>query len=417
MNKEVSSEKSKVLIETYGKPVAFKLVCVAVGFLNSVLINRCLGVALRGEYTVITNWASFIQLFLNLGVGTAYPAFKRKDPQNSKKIFSTITVVMGAIYLLITFVLIPFVNAQNRYILLLATITTIENLLIYIAIVEDVTKRNVINVLTSIIHAIVLVAVLFLYKRNLNAVMVAILFDHLLLCASFIYLYRIHEFDIKCINREIVISIFRIAIPAMLMNMLMYLNYHADILFLGYLVDDTVEIGLYGTAVTLGNMLWIIPDAFKDVLFNRAAKKDNPQEILLAILCNFLLCVVVLFGFIILGRAFLRIMYGQEYVAAYPLVLLLFVGTLPMILYKLIHPIYIANGNTKVVVTLLGVAVAINIIGNIALIPQFKGVGAAVSSVISYSICGIAFFVKFEQDYNVNLKHLFMSFKSKRLNK
>ena len=150
MNKKVSSEKSKVLIETYGKPVAFKLVCVAVGFLNSVLINRCLGVALRGEYTVITNWASFIQLFLNLGVGTAYPAFKRKDPQNSKRIFSTITAVMGAIYLLITLVLIPFVNAQNRYILLLATITTIENLLIYIAIVEDVTKRNVINVLTSL---------------------------------------------------------------------------------------------------------------------------------------------------------------------------------------------------------------------------------------------------------------------------
>lgn len=417
MNKKVSSEKSKVLIETYGKPVAFKLVCVAVGFLNSVLINRCLGVALRGEYTVITNWASFIQLFLNLGVGTAYPAFKRKDPQNSKRIFSTITAVMGAIYLLITLVLIPFVNAQNRYILLLATITTIENLLIYIAIVEDVTKRNVINVLTSIIHAIVLVAVLFLYKRNLNAVMVAILFDHLLLCTSFACLYRIHEFDIKCINREIAISIFRIAIPAMLMNMLMYLNYHADILFLGYLVDDTVEIGLYGTAVTLGNMLWIIPDAFKDVLFNRAAKKDNPQEILLAILCNFMLCVVVLFGFIILGRSFLRIMYGQEYVAAYPLVLLLFVGTLPMILYKLIHPIYIANGNTKVVVTLLGVAVAINIVGNIALIPQFKGVGAAVSSVISYSICGIAFFVKFEKDYNVNLKHLFLSFKGKRLTK
>ena len=404
MSGTLNSEKRKMLVASYSKPVAFKLLCVAVGFINSILINRCLGVALRGEYTIITNWASLIQLFLNLGIGTAYPAFKRKDPQNSKCIFSTITFVMAIAYALISVVLLPIVSAQNRYILLLTVITTIENLLIYIAIVEDVTKRNVINLMTSIIHAVVLVVVLLFYNRNLNAIMIAIFLDHILLCCSFVWLYHIHELNFGHLKIETIISILKIAIPAMLMNMLMYLNYHADVLFLGHLVDDPVEVGLYGTAVTLGNMLWISPDAFKDVLFNRAAKKDNPQEILLAIVCNCLLCIVIIAGFILLGKPFLYIMYGQEYVASYPLVLLLFVGTLPMILYKLIHPIYIANGNTKIVVILLSVAVIINIIGNILLIPEQKGVGAAISSVVSYSICGIAFYWKFKRDYGVSLK-------------
>ena len=198
-------------------------------------------------------------------------------------------------------------------------------------------------------------------------------------------------------------EIFRIAIPAMFMNMLMYLNYHADVLFLSGITKDNYTVGLYGTAVTLGNMLWIIPDAFKDILYNRAAKKDNPEEVIAAIVTNMLICFVILVGFLFIGKSFLRVMYGQDFVAAYPLVLLLFVGTFPMVLYKLIHPIYIANGKTGTVVLLLSIAVFVNMIGNILLIPLYSGVGAAIASIFSYMICGIAFYVKFVHDYKVNL--------------
>ena len=74
----VNNRKEKSVVALYGKTVSYKLICVIIGFLNSILINRCLGVALRGEYTTITNWASLLQLVLNLGIGTAYPAFKRR---------------------------------------------------------------------------------------------------------------------------------------------------------------------------------------------------------------------------------------------------------------------------------------------------------------------------------------------------
>ena len=176
-----------------------------------------------------------------------------------------------------------------------------------------------------------------------------------------------------------------------------------NILFLSEITKNNVEVGLYGTAVTLGNMLWIVPDAFKDILYNRATKKDNPDEVVVAIICNFIICIVILIGFVILGKWFLNLMYGQEYVAAYPLVLMLFTGTLPMVLYKLIHPIYIANGKTKIVVILLSIAVVSNFVGNILLIPRLEGMGAAIASVISYSICGVAFYFKFTKDFSVNI--------------
>lgn len=399
----VNNRKEKSVVAIYGKIVSYKLICVVIGFLNSILINRCLGVALRGEYTTITNWASLLQLFLNLGIGTAYPAFKRRYPEQGKIIFSTLTLVVAIFYLVVAVVLFPFVSTSTRFIIAIALLTTVENLLIFIAIVEDVSKRNAINIVTSCIHTGVLCLVFFFFRKNLFLVLAAIIFDHLVLCCSFVYLYRLKEINFNLITKKLLKEILIIAIPAMLMNMLMYLNYHADVLFLSKITKNNVEVGLYGTAVTLGNMLWIVPDAFKDILYNRAAKKDNPDEVIIAIICNFLLCIVILIGFVILGKWFLNFMYGQEFVAAYPLVLMLFVGTLPMVLYKLIHPIYIANGKTKVVVILLAIAVASNFVGNLILIPKFEGMGAATASVISYSICGVAFYLKFTKDYSVKV--------------
>lgn len=398
-----NDKKGKSTVALYGKTVVYKLVCVAIGFLNSILINRCLGVALRGEYTTITNWASLVQLFLNLGIGTAYPAFKRRNPENGKIIFSTIVLCMTSLYFVLASLMFPFVDSSVKYIIAIAIITAIENLLIFIAVVEDVSKRNAINIVTSCIHTCVLIFVFFILNQNLNAVLFAVIFDHLVLCCSFVFLYRIKEFSFRLINKKVIKDILVVAIPAMLMNMLMYLNYHADVLFLSEITKNNVEVGLYGTAVTLGNMLWIVPDAFKDILYNRATKKDNPDEVVVAIICNFIICIVILIGFVILGKWFLNLMYGQEYVAAYPLVLMLFTGTLPMVLYKLIHPIYIANGKTKIVVILLSIAVVSNFMGNILLIPRLEGMGAAIASVISYSICGVAFYFKFTKDFSVNI--------------
>lgn len=403
---EEKRETKRSIIKMYGMTVSYKMICVVIGFVNSILINRCLGVALRGDYTTITNWASLLQLLLNLGIGTAYPAFKRNYPKDSKDMFTTIGIIISSLYLVGFIVLSPFVNHEVKYICLIAYLTTIENFLIFIAIVEDVSKRNLINIVTSCLHTTVLGIIFVFFRFNLDAILGAVILDHLVLCIAFVYFYKIGSFRLNLINSALLKELFTIAIPAMLMNMLMYLNYHADVLFLSGITHDSVEVGLYGTAVTLGNMLWIVPDAFKDIVYNRAAKKDNPKEVILAIMCNMFICIIVLVGFVFLGKWFLKTMYGNDFIAAYPLVLTLFVGTLPMVLYKLIHPIYIANGKTKTVVILLGLAVLINIIGDITLIPKFKGMGAAISSVISYMICGIIFFCKFKLDYNIALRKI-----------
>ena len=380
------------VFKLYSTAIIYKILIVILGFLNSILINRCLGVSLRGEYTTIVNWASLFQLFLNLGIGTSYPAIKRKYPRKTKKIYSTLIFLIALIYGIVFLLASILLNINQKFILLITYIYTIENIVIFIAVVENIKKRNLLNIITSIIHTFALLIIFLFYPNNLYIILFAVFLDHLFLTLVLIVSNKMFKINFKLLKSHITYDILRISVPSMLMNMLMYLNYHAD----------NYSVGLYGTAVTLANMLWIIPDAFKDILYNRVSKKDNPNEIFISILVNIFICGFVLAGFVVLGRGFLSIMYGNDFVDAYPLVLLLFFGTFPMILYKLIHPIYIANGKTNIVVILLFVSVIFNIIGNIVLIPKYSAAGAAVSTVISYLICGVFFYLKFKKDYSVN---------------
>ncbi len=396
--------KGDSVIKQYGLSVGYKLLCVALSFVNSALINRCLGVELRGQYTVITNLASLLQLLLNLGIGNAYPVFKRKEPDKAKTIFSTVLYCQLLLYTCIFAPVVIAVPLFYKYVVIIAVLCVLENQILFVSIVENVVEKNKFNLITTLIYMFNLFVTYYAFRYNMTVVMIAVIVDHCLLTFGLIIKFKINEFKPTLLDLETIGKIFRVSIPAMLMNILMYINYHADVIFLQYMVEDYYMIGLYGTAVTLGNMLWILPDAFKDVIYNRSAKKDNPEEIALSIVLNIFICVCVLVGFVFLGRWFLNIVYGADFAEAYPLTLMLFVGTFPMILYKLIHPLYISKGNTRIVVVLLGIAAIINVIGNILLIPKYSAYGAAVASIFSYSVCGVVFLIKFCKDFSISAK-------------
>lgn len=397
--------KDNPAVHTYVKSITLKILTVLIGFLNTILINRSLGVALRGEYTTILTWASLFQLLLNLGIGTTYPAFKRKYKYSSKKVFFSVICFISSIYLLLLVLCSPWLSIRTLSIFLIAIVLSVENMMIFIAIVEDVSKRNLINVFTSIANTVLLMIIFIFKPFNLTFVLCSILSNSI----SLIVLLK-KQFNLcfarLCVSLGILKTILKSSVSAMFMNLLMYLNYHTNVLALSYMSVDNIQIGLYGTAVTLGNMLWILPDAFKDVLYNRVTKKDSPIEVLYAITINVVICIFILITFFFIGKQFLYYMYGSGFVDAYPLVLLLFIGTMPMVLYKLIHPSYIANGKTIVVIIFLMVSVILNLVFNIALIPKYKAFGAAISTVIAYTVCGIAFFVKFIYDYKIDFKKL-----------
>ncbi|NLM50011.1 MAG: hypothetical protein GX196_03555, partial [Clostridiaceae bacterium] len=96
------------------------------------------------------------------------------------------------------------------------------------------------------------------------------------------------------------------------------------------------------------------------------------------------------------------------FVKSYMVTVLLFIGIIPMIFYKLIYTLFIANGKQKISFTILLISVILNVIGNFIFIP-FHGInGAAITSVGSYIICGSAFLYVFKKEFDIKWKDIFI---------
>lgn len=400
-----NNEDKKIYITA----IVSKIVVVLITFLSSVLINRSLGVELKGEYAYITNLVSIVVPIFSFGIGQTYSTYRRRYGKESLNTFVLLTVFQSAISFV--FFLIAYIAKLNYYIwitMLLSTGQILRTNLLYLAAIEDIKKRDFYNIVYKIIYLILLSIIFFFFRGSLNAILFLLIIDEVIIVLGTFYKYKF-KLDIKFIKEKGIklTKIYRLGLVSMLMFLMMTLNYSVDMIFLKKMTNSTV-IGLYSVGVQLANMLWLIPDAFKDVIVNKTSKKDSIKEIVFLTKFCLFLSLTIIIGFAIFGRMFIKIAYGQEYVESFIVTLILFIGTMSMIIYKLIHPLYISKGKQVLVLEILTISVIANILLNYIAIPKFGMIGAALSSVVSYGICSLTFLYIFCKEYKVKYSQIFL---------
>lgn len=380
-------------------PVTIRVITVALSFVSNILINRSLGLALKGQYTTILTYANFMQMALNLGVCYIYPILL-KNNENEKKKVVTLIWMQTFLLLLPTIVALICSNSIQLFtILLMGTIMVCNSQIIFLSLIDDIKGRNRILLFSTLVFIMLNIICIMWYPNRLFLICILYMIKlivEIVLC-SFKYNYFV--FDIKQINKQTFNYILKYGLPTALMGILISCNYNFDVFMLNWLNAGDVEIGKYGVAYSLSNMLWILPDAFKELIYNKTVNAFNKKFIDKCIGINVIFCGVICIGFFFLGRFFLELVYGEEYVAAFNVTLTLFIGIIPMVAFKLIHPIYVNNGKSIVVVLLLSISVLTNISVSYFLIPNYGAFGAAIASVASYLVCGILFYLKFSRDY------------------
>lgn len=397
----------KVLKNEYFVSVSVKIMLVLLSFINSMIINRYLGTYDKGIYAYILNFSNILNLILGLGIGQSYIFFKRKYGEEIKQKFVNIFWFQLFLYV---FVLIIINIFTNNYIINVAIIISIliefNSQVIFVSLIYNVNYRNIISLISTLFYTIILLVIYFRFNKNLNIAILSIFlryaFDSVYSIVKFKLLPNTLKIDFMLIKEILKFSMF-----PMLASLMIIFNYSIDTIILKIFVNYD-SIGIYSLGVTLAGMIWIIPDAFKDVLFNKTAKDDSILEIKFAIKANVCLCVIIIIGFWIFGRSFISFVYGKDFVNAYNVSLILFFGCIPMIFFKLINTLYISIGKQQFTFFVLLISVLSNIVFNFITIPFWNIEGSALSSVISYSICGIIFLVSFKHKYNLKYSEILM---------
>lgn len=393
----------KIMKNDYTFNLLNKLFTVVIGLVTSAFLTRYLGVVYKGEYSYIIQIVAVLTIILNMGIHQSYSFFYRKNNGNVLEQYISIYFFQFIIHLLLTIVISIFIkNIVYIYIILLLPFSIIKQRMESTMAVENIRLKIKLNTFSVIMRMLSFISMFLFLDTSLFPPVILTIALSIITVAIYIYFSNINWRMIirnRAFSREVV----NYSWVPMLTALLITLNYSVDIFFLKH-IGTPIELGLYSTAVGIINYFWLIPDSFKEVLLSKVAREYSIKSTLLAIKISVLSVILVILGFVFLGKIAINILYGSEFLGAYNVTLILAIGAISMVFYKMIGVVLLSEGKRWVYFFSLLISVIANIISNIIMIPKYGMYGAAFSSIISYSICGISFLMYFIKNKNLKIK-------------
>ena len=273
--------------------------------------------------------------------------------------------------------------------------------------VEDIKYNTIVVIIMSMMNFVSTLIAFMLLEKNLYVGLGLYLLKDLTII--FMYLLKINY---KLLFKKEYISyykkiLFEGFLP-MLSNLLIILNYKIDVVMLNAFKIDYSLIGLYSLGLSISEYMWIIPDIFKDVVQKRTAKDNSIQTINFSLRCSSSIVLLCFFILLIIGKRTFGFVFGNEYIESYMITVVLFIGVYCMILYKIIGQLFISDNKSKQYFIILLIGAIINVVCNYSLIPKVNIYGAAIASVLSYSIIGLVFLGMYLYQYKTKIKDVFL---------
>ncbi|MFR1851726.1 MAG: lipopolysaccharide biosynthesis protein [Clostridium sp.] len=393
--------QSKVTIKNltnneYIFSVIAKFIGIFTGIIYTILFSRYFGAELRGQSSVILNYGEMISLVLCLGVYQAYPYFKKEFKKDIYIEYINYIFGLLVLYIIIACILILNIDFDitTKISIILAPILMGIKQLNYVVLIENSKLRNTSNIKLDIFDIVLLAVLMVFTKANLVLCILFLIVKHLVFLFIAISNLQIKISDIRPTLKGIMPYI-KYGIVPMLTVILMEINYKVDIIMLDRFYVSTTDIGIYSLGVMLAQKIWIITDALKDILLSKLAKGRTVDEVSKVTRISLFITILIIIGVICFGKPFIVLLYGKEYSGSYLVTLIIMAGVVGMVFYKMVYSYNVVNGHKNINLILLGIAALLNIIVNIVAIPHLGSLGAALASLVSYSICGIAFLMYF----------------------
>ena len=384
-----------------------KIVGIIIAMLYSVLYNRYLGAILKGDAAIIANYISIISSFTCFGMYQAYPYYRRKDKEIFYPFLNNM-ISFNLLLLAVAIVLCLFINVDFniKFAIILVPVYSFVRHINYMVMVECPTRRNISYLIIHIADVLV-VAFFFVFTNASykNLIYILIVQNVINLTISYANL----KANIKKLRFSLsnVVKYMKFGFLPMITLFLMTVNYRIDVLMLqGAQNVDKAAIGVYSVGVMLAEKVWLLPDSMKDILLSHLCKGADKEEVSKIIRVCLAMTIMLVVSVAILGKPFINILYGSAYDGAYSITVIMRVGVIGMIFYKMVYAYHVSQGKRLINMMFLALSALINVIGNYFFIPVWGVNGAAFVSVISYTICGIAFLVYFHKKTNSPYKEM-----------
>ncbi|MBQ7785249.1 MAG: polysaccharide biosynthesis C-terminal domain-containing protein [Clostridia bacterium] len=405
----IKSIVRKITDNDYVFTIFTKIMAVVIGLIASSYSNRFLGPELKGELGQISSMISIVAVTANFGLYQPYPYYKRQNEPDVLNKFLRIFLLQFIVYSVIGIIgAVTLESFALTAVCLIAPIQVLANQLSFMIMVEDVKFKNAIFFTARITNTLITILAFYTMSRTIMVSLALVVIGDLITVIMALYRMKRMPNPLQA-DLRFAARIVPFGIVSMITTLMVTLNYRVDTLMMGYMFGIAdAEIGYYTLGVSLSEYGWLIPDAFREVLFSRTAKDDAIGEVTMSMKVNLYLTILMIVGILVMGRPVIWLLAGAEYLPAYPVTVLLIAGIIPMSYFKIIGTLLLAQGKKFVYLGMLTASVVINIICNMFTIPLWGKMGAAVASVVSYTAAGGCFLAYYLKMYRIPVRDVFL---------
>ena len=328
-----------------------QILLMVVGLATGVIVARVLGPEIKGQAALLANLTQILFMCGSLGLGSAFSFFIAKKKYPSRQIMTLAllcallfgALVNGAFYLSWPLHVSMWAGISFNLIILSTALSILHiysNYLVRIVVGHGrIYSMNIASTVSTMTNFMLVVLLVFAWQLGLQGVVVSLCLAGLAQTGVLAWVLKKDLIPASCWNFEFIRATFSYGIKAYALLIINFLNYRLDIFLLQYITKNTIEVGYYSLAVGMAELMWLVPNSAVAPLFSGVAQSDaDDRSVITLRTCRWSLIflAVLAVGGILLGRPFIRLLYGVEYLPSFGPFLWLLPGICLFPLFKLL---------------------------------------------------------------------------------
>jgi len=288
---ELKKISKSVFVQQVGTTTISQIATLMLSLVTAAITARWLGPAGKGELAMIFMVPALFQLFLSAGLGPAnvyYVGSHRVPVKNlaeNSVFFSIIGALIGFIVIILLFQsgllssLLPGITPMYLILGMLALPLGLlnGNLTSILQGLRRISTLNILTVVSSILNVALMAVLLILLDYGIVGAILVSLFSQTFILGLVAY-YTKKEGGIFWPRWDIKIArpTLGFGIRSYIGNLLQFFNYRLDLFIVNFFLGPA-EVGIYGVAVVIAELLWKLPNATSFVIFPKSANSTQKE--------------------------------------------------------------------------------------------------------------------------------------------
>jgi len=403
---------------------AGRIISSAIGFFAGILVVRFLGPSKYGLLSYVVSFVGLFSFIASLGIDSILYRDLIKFPEKRDQLLGTafFLKLIGASFSILLMVVISLFLNNDIYTTLLVLIIGLSLLFQSFNVISSyfqsivLSKFPVIVLLLTGVFLSIFKILLVLFGVPLIWFAVIFLLEGVITASGFVLIYFKNHFSIFDwkVNFSIGRELFMNAWPLIFSSAFALIYSRIDQVFIKHMLNDTA-VGIYDAAVRLSEIWYLVPAIIAGSLFpaivNAKKISEESYKNRIAKLYSLLiyLSFIMIIPLFILSDRVILLLYGNEFILS-AAVIRIYVWTGVSASVGTVMNYYLINENfIKLSLLFNLVGMLSNVILNIIFIPLYGATGAALATLISYSLVPIViFFFKKTRDHGFLILRAFM---------